>query len=262
MYSESFHLQRIVRANNSDIRCFIENELNYHLNKISIQQILKDAQTEYEREEYVLISELIPLELKEVVLNEILLCFESNGVRRDIVIKETGNSPRNMTNLRYSDIQQSCPSVSSIYYSPSLRKALNHLTSDRVVNCPWPDERFIATRLHNPGDTHGWHWDDYSYTLIWILKAPLYGKGGRVQMVTNTSWNKQDPNLEELLSNNSIQNRHHRTFDLYLFRADKTLHRVEPIEQGVERVILNMVWASESESKDKKTHETMQELFA
>src|SRR3546814_4571113 len=49
------------------------------------------------------------------------------------------------------------------------------------------------------GDTHGLHWGDYSFALIWILQAPPIEVGGLLQCVPHTSWNKEKPRVNEYL---------------------------------------------------------------
>jgi hypothetical protein len=65
---------------------------------------------------------------------------------------------------------------------------------------PYEPEQFVITALDQDGDTHGWHWDDYSFALVWIIDCPPVAYGGFVQCVPHTEWDKNDPRLHKWLS--------------------------------------------------------------
>lgn len=238
------------------------NIISTYFNDEIVKQRIREIKSEFQLNDYALVSELIPTKIKYQIRNEVFSSYESNGIRRDIHLKETANTPRKMTNIRYIDLKETCPIVEAVYQNSILMEKLSYIAGENLYSCPWENERYISTRLESAGDTHGWHWDDYSFTLIWILEAPLYGNGGELEIVPNTSWNKKKPDIENIVLNTKTQTKHHRTFDLYLFRSDKTLHRVLPISKGSQRTILNMVWASQREMDKNITHETMNDLFA
>jgi hypothetical protein len=117
------------------------------------------------------------------------------------------------------------------------------------------------TKQERAGDTHGWHWGDFSFTLIWIIEAPGIESGGMLQCVPHTDWDKADPRVHEYLVKYPIKSYYHRTGDIYFLRTDTTLHRTVPLTHDTTRIILNTCWASEANIRRAGTHETMDALF-
>lgn len=130
-----------------------------------------------------------------------------------------------------------------------------------MLDCPWDEEKYIITRQHQKGDTHGWHWGDFSYTVIWLIEAPSLEFGGMLQCIPHTDWNKDDPRVEEYLQQHPIRSYGHAKGDLYFLRSDTTLHRTVPLNADKTRIILNTCWAGRRDMDKKATHETMQAMF-
>ena len=114
------------------------------------------------------------------------------GVRRDLRMHSSGCTPRRMTNVAQPVIAGHCPLVMYIYRNTLLRSAISSIVRAPVFDCPYRPERFVITRLHQLGDTHGWHWDDYSLAVVWVLRrAPPPEAGGILQCVSGTRWDKK-----------------------------------------------------------------------
>ena len=111
-----------------------------------------------------------------------------------------------------------------------------------MVTCPSEDELFLITCQEKPGDTHGWHWGDFRYALIWLLEAPPVEYGGMLQCVPHTRWDKQNPQINRYLIENPIRTYGFVTRDIYLLKTDTTLHRTVPLDREARRIILNMTW--------------------
>ena len=216
----------------------------------------------YRREGYVKLRGLVPDDLFEAVRAETLRLIDEHGQRIDIRLKETGDSKRSMTTISASAIEEGGALIKAVYESEALKGFLSRLALEPVVDCPWDGEKYIAIHQHKKADTHGWHWGDFSFTLIWILEAPKGEFGGQLQTVPHTDWDKMDPRVIEHLETYPIRTWPHETGDMYFLRSDTTLHRTIPLEADLSRIILNTCWASERDLKKEQTHETMDAMFA
>src|SRR3546814_10994880 len=91
-------------------------------------------------------------------------------------------------------------------------------------------------RQERKGDTHGLHWGDYSFALIWILQAPPIEVGGLLQCVPHTSWNKEKPRVNEYLCRYPVDTYYFSSGDVYFLRTDTTLHGPVPLREDATRV--------------------------
>jgi hypothetical protein len=151
--------------------------------------------------------------------------------------------------------------IPAIYECKPLTDFLSRLAAQPVLPCPWEDEKYIIIRQHKKGDTHGWHWGDFSFTVIWIIEAPDLKYGGMLQAIPHTDWDKDDPRVHEYLLKHPIKTYGHVTGDMYFLRSDTTLHRTVPLSEEKTRIILNTCWGSESDQAKLQTHETMEAMF-
>jgi hypothetical protein len=210
---------------------------------------------------FALVPYVLPDDVKELVAAEVRDLLDRRSVRRDVRFAATGNSPRRMRNVGASEIRERHGTIRELYESPALLGALAAVAGEPVLPCPYEPEQYVITHLERQGDTHGWHWDDYSFGLIFIVDCPPTDLGGFVQTVPNTRWDKADPRVFDQLINNSIRSYALRPGDLYLLRTDTTMHRVHPIEPGATRTIINMAYAAERDLHKDISHETMEDLF-
>ena len=204
---------------------------------------------------------LVPAAVKGAVAQEAEALITSHGTRRDLVFHDTGDTPRRMRNVREEEIAKLGSVISAVYPTPGLRAALAAIAGEEVLECPYLPERFVITELKESGDTHGWHWDDYSFALVWIVDCPPITHGGFVQCVPRTAWDKTDPQLHKWFVTRPIHSLELFPGDLYLMRTNTTLHRVYPITGG-RRVIVNMAYASTGDLVRPITHETMDDLWS
>merc|ERR1712046_378725 len=124
---------------------------------------------------------------------EAMRLLRSLSKRRDILIPVTGHSPRFMSNVRQQDIAAHGQVIPAVYHSPALLAWLGRLVGEDVIPNPWEYEKFIINRQEKAGDTHGWHWGDYPFSLIWVLQAPDPNAGGQLEYIPHTRWNKTNP---------------------------------------------------------------------
>jgi hypothetical protein len=215
----------------------------------------------FRREGYVKLRGMVPDDLFDEVRNETLRLIQEYGQRIDIQMKETGNTKRSMTTISADKIGSGSALIPAVYESEALKRFLSSIANEPVVDCPWEGEKYIAIQQHKKADTHGWHWGDFSFTVIWILEAPSGEFGGQLQTVPHTDWDKEDPRVVEHLETYPIRTWPHDTGDMYFLRSDTTLHRTIPLAADLSRIILNTCWASERDLQKEASHETMHAMF-
>ncbi|HEV3001831.1 MAG TPA: hypothetical protein VGW75_13910 [Solirubrobacteraceae bacterium] len=215
----------------------------------------------FRREGYVKIPNLVPPDLKQEVSDEVHRLLDLHARRIDIQLKETGNSPRKMSTVAQRAIAADSLLIPEIYGSSTLLDFLGRLAGEPVVACPWDEEKFVIIRQEKQGDTHGWHWGDFAFTVIWIIEAPEQECGGMLQCVPHTDWDKSNPRVHDYLTTYPIKTYGHVTGDVYFLRSDTTLHRTVPLNADRTRIILNTCWGSEADARKAKTHETMEAMF-
>ncbi|MFY4722110.1 HalD/BesD family halogenase [Streptomyces sp. LaBMicrA B280] len=244
------------------IRTLDQDAFDRHLKEFSENAPVLEYSQQFRREGYVKLRGLVPEELFAEVTAEVNGLLDEHARRIDIELKETGNSPRKMHTVSAPDISRASQLIPAIYDSASIRDVLGQIAQADVLPCPWEGEKYVVIRQDKPGDTHGWHWGDFSYTLIWIIEAPGPEVGGMLQCVPHTNWDKQNPRVHEYLQSNPIRTYANATGDLYFLRSDTTLHRTIPLSKPATRIILNTCWASAADVARPTTHETMDAMFS
>nr|WP_188827928.1 hypothetical protein [Nocardia camponoti] len=207
------------------------------------------------------VSWLFPNDLRAAVASEAIALVDRAGTRRVMSFAETEFTPRRMTNLPCSEIAQASTAIVAAYQMARQLPELAMIAGEELHACPYEPERIVITRLEHPGDTHGWHWDDYGFALVWIAECPSPQHGGLVEFVPNTTWDKADPGISEVLRERRVHRLDVGAGDVYLMRTDTTLHRVSPIAKG-RRTIVNMAFARAEELSRPVSHETMDALWA
>jgi hypothetical protein len=240
----------------------VDERIGQHLEKTFADGWeLRQLSQHYRRRGYVRLPNLIPADLKAEVSADVYRLLDLHARRIDIRIKETGSTPRKMSTVSQQAIAQEKTVISDVYESAALTGFLSRLSREPVLSCPWDEEKYVIIKQEKPGDTHGWHWGDFSFTIIWIIEAPPVEFGGALQCVPHTDWDKSDPRLNEHLALYPIRTYPHVTGDLYFLRSNTTLHRTIPLSEPRTRIILNTCWASSQEASKEATHETMEAMF-
>lgn len=208
------------------------------------------------RDGYLKISDIVPTDVKQEVAIEAKKLLDELAIRRDLHIEVTANSPRFMSNVRQQDVAKHGMIIPAVYHSEALIGFIGVLAHEPIIPNPWEFEKFIVNRQEKAGDTHGWHWGDYPYSMIWIIEAPNFDYGGLLECVPHTYWDKKNQRLEEHLLRNPIQTKGHVTGDVYMLKSDTTLHRVTPLTKDATRIIINMAWERERDQDREVTHDT------
>jgi hypothetical protein len=166
-----------------------------------------------------------------------------------------------MTTVGQPVISTEGPLIDAFYFSRGLREFLAEIVGEELFTCPYAGEHYVISRLGRSGDTHGWHWDDYTYGLILVLEAPHYREGGFVQAVPNTSWDKENPDVYGALISSQVRSYALEPGDAYIVKTNTTMHRVHPIRGEGRRTIVNMTLASADDLTRPMSHETNDALF-
>jgi hypothetical protein len=219
-------------------------------------------QADFAAEHIVPLRGLCPPALFPAIRDEAFALAERFGRDRNIVFEITDNTPRSMTTVGQPLIKEHGPLIDAFYFSPTLLQFASTLVGERLHTCPYPGEHYVVSRLRKSGDTHGWHWDDYTYGLILVLEAPHYTEGGFVQAVPNTSWDKEHPDVHGALLSSQVRSYAMEAGDCYLVKTNTTMHRVYPIRgENARRTIVNMTLVNDHDLTRPLTHETNDALF-
>jgi hypothetical protein len=224
-------------------------------------ETIAQARIELASRGFVKTSFIVPDDIRDAVAGEVRGLVEGAGTRRELRFKATGDTPRRMRNVRQDQIAAASLLIPAIYGSAALEAALTRIAGEPVLPCPYQPEQYVVTRLEYSGDTHGWHWDDYSFALVWVIDCPPADYGGFVQCVPGTTWDKRNPGIGRALISGPMYSFELAPGDLYLMRTNTTMHRVYPITGGV-RTIMNMAFASAADLERQMTHETMDDLWS
>lgn len=240
----------------------IEDALATHLGDAQRSAAIPSLRAQFRDEAYVELDDLIPPSLRALLRAETTALLDAHARRRDLRIAATGQTPRRYALLSYEAIMRHGTLAPAIYASPALQAFLGAIAAASVVPVPYAPERIIATRLERAGDSHGWHWDDYPYALVWVLRAPPPAAGGGVEFVPGTVWDKRDPQVARYLRERPVVRRSPRPGVAYLLRADTTLHRVAPLAESGLREVLTFSYADADDARRDVTHETLEALLA
>lgn len=175
-------------------------------------------------------------------------------------VASTGNTPRNYRSVGSADVLANGGPISELYMSPILPKFLSRLTRQRAVTCPYEPERIVVNQMMSPEETHGWHWDDYTYSVVLCLEAPRPDNGGQVEYLDGTEWDKQNPQVDKYLAERTPQSLTLESGDAYVLLGRRVMHRVTPLKTRDNRKIICYTYALDSESGSIE-HGSMEDIY-
>lgn len=219
----------------------IEAGLKKIASQYTEQQIWHFANT-FSKQGMIVLKDIVPKELLNAVKHEALTLLDQFKERVDLRLKTTDNTPRKMTIVSHTHMLEHANVIKRVYESPQLKNVLQKIARDELINYISDDEGLFLARQEYAGDTHGWHWGDYNYALIWVLETPPIEVGGMLQCVPHTRWDKQNPRIHQYLCDNQIDTYGFTSGDIYFLKTDTTLHRTVPLEKDATRIILNLTW--------------------
>lgn len=239
----------------------IGERIREHLRSPVIRDRISDFQMQYREDDFAEISGFMPRDLHQAALDELESLFSTQSKRRDLTIRQSENTPRKLTILDRDTLNDGSRIIPSIFRARKLYELLELIVGESVHSVPYIPEEFIASRLHKAGDEHGWHWDDYTWALVWIFKMPGEDNGGSVEFVKRVQWNHANPQIEGIVERGPVLKRHPRVGSAYLLKADTALHRVSPLRESGERLIVCYSFASSGDLAHEVSHDSMEALY-
>ena len=241
----------------------IEHQIDAHIaaQPAQLVDILKDK---FKDDHIVSISDLIPPDLNQKIRKEAKHLLSTEAKRRDLNIASTGNTPRHYSSVGRDQIKDGGTYIPAVFESDAILEFLSKIAGEPLNRVPYVPEEYIINSQNKAGDTHGWHWDDYTYALIWLVEAPGPFSGGRVEYVTKTQWDKENPEetVGNILRENEIRSAYIPSGTCYLMKANTTLHRVSPLSGEDSRTVIVYTFASEADMTDTTiTHDTMEAIY-
>lgn len=187
--------------------------------------------------------------------------FLAHGRRVDVLVKSTGNTPRKYVTVSRDDVFAHSPSIGELYFDPDLMAFLADVTKTAVIASPYEPEQIVANRMDEVGDTHGWHWDDYSFSLVLVLAAPDRHSGAQVECIDGTSWDKSGANVRHYLDTLPVKSLDLEAGSAYLLLGKRVMHRVSPMLKADTRKIICFSYATEQERFVTVDHGSMTDIY-
>jgi hypothetical protein len=224
--------------------------------------VIAELRARFARSGFADLTAVISAGARASIRSEVTAALDAHAERRDVRIAATGESPRRYRIVGRDTLAQACPAALALYRSAPLLALLSDIAGEPVVPVPYAPEELIATRLEAAGDTHGWHWDDYGFALVWVLRAPPASGGGMLEFVTGVPWCKTAPRVDQILAERAPVRAHVAAGTVYLLRTDTTLHRVAPLRRDERRDALCFSYAAARELTREVSHETLDAILA
>jgi len=211
---------------------------------------------------FVSMDNFIPEQLRYLIELEVANCLTETAKRRDTKVSSTDNSPRKYMSCSRHDIFAMARLLPAFYSDPALFRVLEQITADKVIKVPFEPEEIVINSQQLPQDEHGWHWDDYRYSLLFIVRAPREGNGGLVEFVPNTEWDKENPNIQAYLDKGPVYREYVPQGSFYLINGAANLHHVSPLKEADLRIIVCFSYAGADEIDRVVSHESMEEIYS
>lgn len=206
----------------------------------------------------------LPEALRESLRTEANTLLNQVSERRDLTIESTGRTPRKYRSVGRDSVAEHGVFTPGLFNSAALLDALSSVAGEPIHRVPYAPEEFIINNQMSSGDTHGWHWDDYSYALIHIVEAPNPMVGGRVEFIANVNWDKSDSEqcVRNALENRVVKSLHVNTGETYFMKSNTTMHRISPLLGETNRIAIILSFASDADLVDASIeHTTMESIY-
>jgi hypothetical protein len=137
-------------------------------------------------------------------------------------------------------IAESAPVFLDLYRAPALLGLVEGLAGARLVPCPPGDPHACALYYYTePGDHIGFHYDYSHYRgLRYTVLLGLVNRSEHCRLVCRLHTRQRGREPEEIEVSTAPG-------DLVLFNGDKLWHRVTPLGQGEERVVLTLEYLTD-----------------
>lgn len=253
---------------NKTIGIYMKNfniDVENHLKLDTVTESIGRLKRNLESEGLVQLDDILPLNIKKNLHSQARKLIETESKRRNLKLDATGGTRRAYVSVGRDTIKKDNGTITAFFNSPAIRDYLTKVAGKRLLPVPYKPEEYIINSQQKIGDTHGWHFDDYSFALIWIVEAPEAFDGGRLEYINGVKWDKNSPRkqLIELLTSKVVKSKFVPTGSCYLMRTREVLHRVAPLTNNTKRTVIIFTYASDEDISDKSiSHETMEEIYA
>jgi hypothetical protein len=188
-----------------------------------------------------------------------LSAFKAKAKRKDFISKYGGNTPRHMYTVSKENIDIHCGSIFYDFYKNTI-PLLSQITNESVLESPYVPEMYVINGLNDPNDTHGWHWDDYKYALVFIAEVPPEGCGAEVETIPHTG--HLNTSIEEVLKSHTANKTYFKVNSVYLLLGEETLHRVNPIREGYSRIGVAFTYTDANDLLLPKNNQSINDLYS
>ena len=242
-------------------------DVENHLNLEKVTKSIRRLKSTLEREGIVQLDDILPLNIKNDLHSQARKLIETESKRRDLKLDATGGTRRAYVSVGRDTIKKDNGTITAtaFFNSPAIRDYLTKVAGKRLLPVPYKPEEYIINSQQKVGDTHGWHFDDYSFALIWIVEAPGVFDGGRLEYINEVKWDKNSPRkqLIDLLTRKVVKSKYIPAGSCYLMRTREVLHRVTPLTNNTKRTVIIFTYASDEDISDNSiSHETMEKIYA
>lgn len=241
----------------------IEQKIEQHIQAFP-ESLINYLKNDYQDDLMVVIDDLLPLEIRLAMEEEARVLLQGESLRREVVIAQSGNTPRAYDSVGRNVIREKGRYIPAFFDSPSLLSFFSRITGENLYRVPYAPEEFIINSQNKSGDTHGWHWDDYSYALVWVIDEPDVFAGARVEFVPRIAWKKTGTSewIKDVLTQSTVYSRHVAQGQCYLLRARDALHRIAPLTRESRRTVIVFTYANDLDLNDASlTHDSMEAIY-
>ncbi len=204
---------------------------------------------------------VLPLVLHHGLSQQVDALLNACGKRIDVRVRSTGNTPRKYVSVSRNDAFEHSSLIKQLYFNPELIRFISKLTRREVIVAPYEPEQVVVNRMDQEGDTHGWHWDDYSYSVVLVLEAPQQRSGAQVECVDGTSWDKDAAQVEHYLRTLPVRSLDLNSGSAYVLLGKRVMHRVSPMLRADIRKIICFTYATTAERFTSIDHGSMQDIY-
>jgi hypothetical protein len=223
----------------------VTQQLSRHFQDFLNNEIrMKQVRNAFHRDGYFHFKDFsfLPGELWEELHTEVHGLLDEYSVGHEATVLFIHDPHRKIHVIPQAQIAEGGAVIPALYHSESLRHFLGSIAGEDLVSCQ-DHGQYLIGRLNHPDDTHGWHWGDFPYTLVWIIEAPEDPEGGDVlQCVPYSNGNKDDLHVWEYSLDNPGKACPHLKGDVYFLKSGTTLHHLVPIQRNATRIILSTSW--------------------
>jgi len=240
-------------------------DVENHLNLEKVTKSIGELKRSLESDGLVQLDNILPSNIKINLHSQAKRLIETEAQRRNLKLDATGGTRRSYVSVGRDTIKKDKGVITDFFNNPAIRDYLTKIAGKRLLPVPYKPEEYIINSQQKAGDTHGWHFDNYSFALIWIVEAPEALSGGRLEYINGVKWDKNSPRkqLIELLTSKVVKSKFIPSGSCYLMRTREVLHRVAPLTNDSKRTVIIFTYASDDDISDSSiSHETMEEIYA